>query len=564
MKTDLSRMLKRFFSVMSSIALGVHPQLISSDRFRALAVLQVWAIVQILGLVQVARAADVVVVRPQGWSAAIQEWKLYREAQGHEIAELDSDQSAEAIRTAIKKVADAKPNTLKFILLACDVGVLPNQQIAVPVFYHRSTALIKFGGDEHIASDSTFGDLDGDDVPEVAVGRIPADSPQQLTKLLAKSISFERSQDAARWRRDVHVIAGVGGFGALADGAIEMTTRRFLADRIPGWADVTMTQASPQSPFCPDPWRFSETTVERLNQGGMLWIYIGHGHVKTLDYLRCANQWLPIMTNENLPQVKIGSKSPIGLFLACYTGAFDAVEDSLAEQLVTHDDGLVAAIASSRVSGPYGLAMLSSGMLTQCFEHKTATLGEILLNAKRQMMKPQAIEKSEVPKDQSQMLNALASALSPEGYDLAAERQEHVWMMNLIGDPLLRLNYPNELTLDELPQAKPGDRLTVHGSCPIAGQLHIELAYRRDQLKPNLTQLDAFSSDIEDRKRAQQTYESANARVVSQADHAISGGDFSMQIDVPDDLPRGKYAVRAFLTGQTTWAVGYRVITVRP
>ena len=104
------------------------------------------------------------------------------EAQGHEIVELDSAESAEEIRAAIKRVADANPSTLKFILLASDVGVLPNQQIAIPVFYHPSTALVKFGGDERIASDSTFGDLDGDNLPDVAVGRIPADSPQQLKR----------------------------------------------------------------------------------------------------------------------------------------------------------------------------------------------------------------------------------------------------------------------------------------------------------------------------------------------------------------------------------------------
>jgi TusA-related sulfurtransferase len=519
----------------------------------------------LLGFSSIIEAADVVVVRPKAWSSALQPWKLYRESQGHEILEVDSAQSAETIRASIRQVAATKPNTLKFILLASDVGVLPNQQVAIPVFYHASTALIKFGGDEQIASDSTFGDLDGDDLPDVAVGRMPADSPQQLTKLLARTIDFERSQAAARWRREVHVVAGVGGFGALADGAIEMTTRRFLSDRIPGWADVTMTQASPQSPFCPDPWRFSETTINRMNQGGMLWVYIGHGHVKTLDYLRCNNEWLPIMTNENVPQVRIGPNSPIGLFLACYTGAFDAVEDSLAEQLVTHDNGLVAAIASSRVSGPYGLAMLSSGMLTECFERKTTTIGEILLNAKRDMMRPIApVDKVAGTKDQSQMLSALATALSPEGYDLAAERQEHVWMMNLIGDPLLRLNHPHEVALLELAQAKPGERMTVHGTSPAAGKLLVELAYRRDQLKPNLKQLDAFSPDGDSRQRAQQTYEAANARVVAQTESDIAGGEFSVSLDVPADLPRGKYCVRAFLGGQPSWAVGYQVVSIRP
>ncbi len=519
-------------------------------------------------------AADVVVVRPQGWSDAVGPWRAYREAQGYSVVEVDSANSAAEIRDRIKAIAELRPGQLKFILLASDVGVLPNQQIGIPVFYHRSTALVKFGGDEQIASDSTFGDLDGDEIPDVAVGRIPADSPIQLAKLLGRVIEFERNQDWQRWRRDVHVIAGVGGFGALADGAIEMTTRRFLSDRIPGWADLSMTQASPRSLYCPDPWRFSETTIERLNQGGMFWVYIGHGHVKTLDYLRCNNEWLPIMTNDNLPQIKVGPKSPIALFLACYTGAFDAVEDSLAEQLVTHDNGVVAAIAASRVSGPYGLAMLSSGLLTECFEHKTVTLGEVLLNAKRAMMKPipahaeqvgeQAAGTAAPLKDYSQLLSALAGALSPEGYDLRAERQEHVWMMNLLGDPLLRLQHPVEIQLKDLEQVKPGERIRICGTSALAGQLQIELAYRRDQSVPNLVQPDAFSADAESRKRAQATYQSANSRVLAQAVAVVNEGSFEVPLDVPADLPRGKYAVRLFLSGQTTWATGYQTVAVRP
>ncbi len=197
-------------------------------------------------------AADVIVVRPAAWQSSLERWKAYRETQGYRIIELDSAATAQEIRTAIKKIASRATETPHSILLTTDCGVLADKQIAIPTCYHPSTALIKFGGDAEIASDSTYGDLNDDNLPDIAVGRIPADSAEQLARMLDRTIAFEQSQDASQWRRDIHVIAGVGGFGALADGAIEMTTRRFLADRIPGWADLTMTQASPRSLYCPD------------------------------------------------------------------------------------------------------------------------------------------------------------------------------------------------------------------------------------------------------------------------------------------------------------------------
>ena len=46
-------------------------------------------------------------------------------------------------------------------------------------------------------------------------------------------------------------------------------------------------------------------------------------------------------------------------------------------------------------------------------------------------------------------LDALARGVSPPPIDLAAERREHVLMYQLLGDPLVRLQYPPE------PEQKP-------------------------------------------------------------------------------------------------------------
>jgi len=506
---------------------------------------------------------DTIVVRPAAWADALSQWKSYRQQQGHRIAELDTHPDSGAIRQAIIELSASQSTPLRYVLLAGDVG--PHHDICIPTFYHDSTAMCQFGGEPRIASDNAFGDLDGDGIPELAVGRIPADTPDQLRDNLARVIAFEQQHDFSSWRRDVHVVAGVGGFGALADSVIEMTTRRFLAERIPGWSEISMTQASVDSHYCPDPWRFSEACIDRLNQGGMFWVYIGHGHVKTLDYVRAGEEWLPILTQAHVPAVNAGQRPPIAVFLACYTGAFDALEDSLAEELVLSKTGPIAALAASRVSGPYGLAMLSDGLLASCFDQQTKNLGQIVLDAKQRLLRPQRPEDNPARQAQLQMIGAIASALSPAGYDLEAERREHVWEMNLLGDPLLNLNHPGNLKLNVAQRTAPGESLFIGGHSDIPGELTIELVYRRDQNRKDLDQLYVAIDSQQGRQGFQDRYHSANQRVIVARNLHLKGtGDFQLELPIPIDLPRGKYAIRAYQEGAATWRVGYQEITIRP
>ena len=229
-----------------------------------------------------------------------------------------------------------------------------------------------------MASDNDYGDLDDDGLPDLAVGRVPARSARQLQDYLARVIQYESSEDFSTWRRDVHVVAGVGGFGAMADSLIEMTSRHFLTDRLPAWVNLSMTQANLNSHYCPDPLVFSQTCLDRLNAGGLFWIYMGHGFVDRLDSFRLGDQAHPIMTSNHLPSVDI-QYPPIAVFLACYTRALDAGERAM-RQLVLKPTGRSPRLPP--VAFPrYGLAVLSDGLLQGCYFEQLPTLGEIFLSA---------------------------------------------------------------------------------------------------------------------------------------------------------------------------------------
>ncbi len=534
------------------------PSMHRSRTFRMASILTVaiWGLTEFPGVAQ-----TIAVVRPSQWTKELEPWKTHRRTQGFEILEIDTSENAGAIQQQIRQWDKDHPNRLRAVVLVGDVGPLHDEAIGPPMFYHDSKALVRFGGDPRISTDCDYADLDDDGTPNVGVGRIPADTPDQLMQYIERVVDFESNRKATVERRDIHVIAGLGGFGAIADGAIELTTRQFLSQRIPGWANVTMTQANPTSPYCPDPDLFHRETLNRLNQGGLFFVYIGHGHVNTLDFLRVGERWLPIFSKEHVPKVQIANPPPIAIFLACYTGAIDAIDDSLSERLVLQPQGPIAAIAATRVSGPYGLAMLSNGLLAQCFESGSGSLGDMLAYAKRAMM---TVAPSEPDKKRNdEMLNAIAQALSPEGYDLHAERQEHLWMMNLIGDPMLSVRLPSEIEIADLPTARLGQPLHVRGNVPFAGQLRLELVYRRDQNVPNLEKLDAFANDPETRQKAQKQYHLANDRVVVQVSFPVSQGAFEKELPVAQELGRGRYGVRAFLEGDGKWAAGYQQVSFR-
>ncbi len=528
----------------------------------------------------VAPAPGVIVIRPASWAKALNEWKAYRKLQGHEIYEVDSELGPKNVIAEIKRLADTdtgsttKPATgsttargpIGYVLILGDGEMGSNRVGTLPPLYRESTAMVKFGGDAVLATDNPYGDIDGDDSPELAVGRVPADSAESAAAYLARAIAYEQALDYGKWRRDVRVVAGVGGFGKIADSVIEMTTSRFLTDRIPAWADVVMTYASPNSPYCPDPYRFSEATLGQLNSGSMFWVYVGHGHIKHLDYLRVNEKYLNILDSKQVSSVEVSQKPPIAIFLACYTGAFDAREDCISEQLLLHPSGPVACLSATRVTGPYGLASLASGMLDECYVQHTESLGLAIMKAKRRMLVPTPTLDSEESKadPQMQLVTAIATALSPGGHDLLAERLEHVWQMNLLGDPLLRLNHPSIVDLQVTPRAAPGETISINGTASQSGKLHVELSMPRDKTAKDLFIAGQFTDDEAIRQKMQATYAVANERIVIAKDIQLEqAGRFACDLTTDEELPAGRYIVRVFIEGQNACSAGSASTLIR-
>jgi hypothetical protein len=500
-------------------------------------------------------APDVAVVCPMPFRAELAPWVEHRTKQGRVITWVDSQGSAADIHRRLAEIA--KKGSLRFVVLVGDVpGVSPTgvpvSSNTVSTHFVPAKVNIRWGSEPEIASDHSYADFDGDQLPDVAIGRLPADSVADVRTLVRKILAYESSVDYGQWRRRINFVAGVGGFGALADAVIESAAKRLITESVPAGYSTSMTYGSWRSPYCPDPREFRDATLNTLNQGSLFWIYIGHGHRRTVDAVRVPGGAFPIFSDADVPSLQCRSGAPIACFLACSAGEFDHAEDCLAEEMLRAPSGPIAVYAGSRTTMPYAMAVMGLGMLETCFGATPAqTLGEAVLHTKRMMMATDNLAPNR------KALDSIATLVSPAPADLAAERREHLYLFNLLGDPLLRLPQPHRLELVGPLKAKAGETITIKGLCDIGGIATVELIVRRDRLtfKPQIRSkfepTNLFLSHLSE------TYQKANNPCIHVVKVPLAkDGRFQCSFSVPGEIS-GPCHVRAFVEGGNACALGH-------
>jgi len=518
------------------------------------------SLVALLALAANPAAADVAVVCPPEFRAALAPWLEHRKSQGHVVELLDSG-TAEGVQKKIRELAK-NSGKLTHVVLVGDADIPRNQgerRAIVPACKVKAEVNVKFGSEPEIAADNPYADLDDDGLPDLAIGRLSVDRPDQLAEVVRKIIAYETQHDYGPWRQRVNLVAGVGGFGALIDGTIEMTAKKFLCDSVPAAYCTSMTYGSWRSPYCPDPRRFQDAVVGRFNEGALFWVYIGHGHPERLDRIHVPGAAYPILDQRDVIKLDCQHGSPIAVLLACYTGAFDFPRECLAEEMLRLPGGPVAVLAGSRVTMPYAMAVLSNAMIDECFQHHPATLGEIVLKAKRRSVAASAPLKAPegdepVKIDNRQLLDALGKMMSPHP-NLEAERKEHLALFNLLGDPLLRIAYPDDVKLEMPEEIHAGEKLPLKITSPLTGKCTLQLVCRRDGLTFDIPSRSEFVPKQEALDALHAVYLRANDHRFTEHLLDIIPGSFAADLPVPAEA-RGACHVRVFIEGKDRHALG--------
>lgn len=387
---------------------------------------------------------DTLVVCPAEFRPAIDEWLQYRTEQGHRFEIVVPPEDATKLQAAIRRAAIG--GNLKFVVLMGDVPGTEDAKYrrgaTVPTNHLAAKVNTRWGSEPTIATDIPFADLDGDGRPDLAIGRIPADTPAELRQALRKVIRYESESDDGEWQRRLDVVAGIGGFGALADTLIEAAGRQVFMQAVPKQYELRHSSAKTASPKANT---FRETVRGRLEEGSLAWIYLGHGMPTELDRVATNDGPRPILSADEVGDVRCQQCRSLAVLVACYTGAFDARSECLAEELALASEGPAVAIAATRVTMPYGNTVFGYELLRACFHDRPTSLGEAMRLAQCRTL--EATESDPLRPS----LDSFAQGLSPAPVDLESERREHVLMYHLFGDPLLRLR----LASTEAPSVAP-------------------------------------------------------------------------------------------------------------
>lgn len=417
-------------------------------------------------------------------------------------------------------VAASRP---KFLLLAGDADT-------VPTFVRPSEyASAAFAGDADLATDGLFGAI---------AGRFPADTADELRSMADKTVEYETSLAEGAWQKKVAFVTGEGGFGELIDFFLEHQFARAVSTGIPPSYDVEVAYAKPTSPYSPHPGKFNENTLRLINEGALLFAYVGHGRKRSFDDVRFKGELWPILEAGDAAKVEVRAGLPVMAVLACHTGAFDSRgSDSIGEDLFKRRRGPVAFIGGSRVTQPYGNALFGRRLLERIFDPAVRTVGEALQEARAATLE----------KDDSlfrRQADALAGIIQGPG-NLEAMRKDVVLHYNLFGDPALELRRPRcDLVLETLGLPRAGRRLSVSVDAP-RGPVEVTFECPRERFCRPVD----LGGDGPLEERLARRYANANDKVIARAAAAARAGKFEAELELPKDLKPGRYVLKASAAG---------------
>ena len=228
--------------------------------------------------------------------------------------------------------------------------------------------------------DMRYGDLDGDGLPDVAVGRLAANSPDDANTIVDKIVNYDETLRSADWQRRALFVAdnndpGAGNFPALSD--------EIVNGYLPADLAVTKAYLPGQDPAGPTPEQVAATkkTISDTLQAGVWMVqFTGHGGTQ-----RWASENLLLVAE--VAGLNNGSRLPVVMSFNCLDGAFSDPKptfQALAEVQQRHPGGgAIAAISPTGEGYTSAQQAFRKILMTVMFKENVRELGKALDLAKR-------------------------------------------------------------------------------------------------------------------------------------------------------------------------------------
>ena len=220
-------------------------------------------------------------------------------------------------------------------------------------------------------SDDGFVRVDGDDVlPDLLVGRLPAESEEGLGVMIQKTLDYELLVTAEDWNHQVLVVADDDSevYEELSENLAESLPVGFEADR------VFLSSYPPGDP--------TSDIIRGLNEGQLMVNYTGHGSRSTwgigdISGVMLENADAAVLSNSEALSVVTVANCLNGFFVARST------KPCLAEVFLRNSGGgAVAAWAPTSLGFPSGHRLLVGNFYHTIFQEEQIELGAAVVGAK--------------------------------------------------------------------------------------------------------------------------------------------------------------------------------------
>ncbi len=230
---------------------------------------------------------------------------------------------------------------------------------------------------EYTQSDNVYADLNGDNLPDIAIGRWPVRTASDLQAIIAKSIKWQELHDSQSITNDVLLIAQPNdGRNLDFESSLEGRVSSYL-NRETGIAEIErvyLGQSESASPVADARVSISES----INEGTRLVSFAGHASTAGWGFQGIVNTALiNSLTNEEAPTVVMP--------LACYTTDYQSLHtNTLAHQWMFAGNQGAAAVHGATSLGKYRENGIFAERVLKA-SNDGASIGEAIMLAKQQM-----------------------------------------------------------------------------------------------------------------------------------------------------------------------------------
>jgi hypothetical protein len=400
-------------------------------------------------------------------------------------------------------------------------------------------------------SDNGFGCLDGDKLPTVAVGRLPARSEDEAKQMVAKILASERDTRPGEWRQQITVLAGVPAFNPLVDKLVEGLAMSRFAKLDPRWTGRAIYH-NPASRFCVSDQQLHDTALEYVQAGQAITLYLGHSWAQGL-YAPNGR----FLDRKDWAELKIVRGPGIFATFGCNGCQLCGAEgEGYGVAALRNPNGPVAVMGSHGICFAAMCQLGADGILESIGNGKPPErLADVWLKLKHGLAKGKIDDLT---------FKLLDSVDGDPKIPQATQRQEHLEMFVLLGDPALKLPcMADAVKLQVQGKIESGGSITVTGSVPdnLTGGT-VRLTLERPLTGEPLDMKPLPPEAAERAKVMRENHERANRFVLQEDKRSVKDGRFEAKLRLPDKLPWPKLVLRAYAATDKNEALGVLVLEV--